>query len=107
MTTPRQFREAVERRILDEREASLSLRVDAASLRREPVGRAPFARTHIERDSDARAVTAARAVRIAEMRAQGGTVNEICHALGLTERQFYFAQRSTKAARTQHEEATP
>ena len=29
---------------------------------------------------------------------------EIQSALGLTERQFYFAQRSTKAARTQHEE---
>ena len=102
--TPRQFREAVERRILDEREASLSLRVDAASLRREPVGRAPFERTRDERDSDARAQTAARAARIAEMRAEGGTVEEICCALGLTERQFYFAQR---AARTQHEEHAP
>ena len=38
----------------------------------------------------------ARAKRIAKLRSKGHTVEEVCEALGITERQFFYGQRSRR-----------
>jgi len=45
---------------------------------------------------DGARLQAARAQRIAELRAQGATLLEICAATGLTARQVVYAERKTK-----------
>ena len=96
--TPRQFRDAVERRLIDER-AALTARVDRSALIEESSGRTISSGTRAQAEEAKRTRTAARGVEIQRLRAEGLSWRVVCERLGLTDRQAYYAERMFNASR--------